>query len=149
MKSNPLPPAPSTNLETTLGWSPARPPRLGCPAWDRDAPASDRAATRAECGQGLPARRMSPASTDNLRDTHVYSSKKEDAALRMDGHCPPCAHPLLSPRVGIRTPFPPAPGLHSLPPSPLPLPGSCLSPSPSPKLSLSPKSFLFSSPCPH
>lgn len=38
-EKQPSPPTPSTNPETTLGRSPARPPsRLGRPAWDRSVP---------------------------------------------------------------------------------------------------------------
>ena len=150
--SGPRSPHPALSLGGNTGqlWRPVSVHNPAFPAptpmLPRDTPASDGSAMRAECGQGLPARRTSPTSTDNLRDTHISSSfvsaagrdprcpcgwqgtgapraptathgctkwlpscflsKKEDAALWMDGCCPPRAQPLLSPGVAVRTLFP-------------------------------------------
>ena len=197
--SGPRSPHPALSLGGNTGqlWRPVSVHNPAFPAptpmLPRDTPASDGAAMRAECGQGLPARRTSPTSTDNLRDTHISSSfvsaagrdprcpcgwqgtgapraptathgctkwlpscflsKKEDAALWMDGCCPPRAQPLSplewpSGRSSL--------GHGALFPAP-PHPESSASfrlafvPFPKALSSLSPKSFLFSStsPCPH
>ncbi|XP_055271207.1 uncharacterized protein LOC129548637 [Moschus berezovskii] len=76
---------------------------------------------------------------------HRRASKKEDAALQMDGCCPPCAAPL--PRSGHQDTLPSGRGAPFPAPSLLPLLGSCLSPSPRPR-AVSPPNPSSSPACP-